>query len=44
MGAGRLWTVWMISGVVDAARVDRGDAEVCVSELALDDDQGHAFA
>jgi hypothetical protein len=31
-------------GVVDALQVDRGDAEVAVSELALDDDQRHAFA
>jgi hypothetical protein len=27
-------------GAVDALQVDRGDAEVCVSELALDDDLG----
>ena len=31
-------------GVVDALEVDRGDAEVAVSELALDDDQRDAFA
>ena len=31
-------------GVVDAAEVDRGDAEVGVPELALDDDQGDAFS
>src|SRR5215211_723798 len=31
-------------GVVDALEVDRGDAEVGVAELALDDDQRHAFA
>jgi hypothetical protein len=31
-------------GVVDALQIDRGDAEVAVSELALDDDQRHAFA
>src|SRR5215212_5821743 len=31
-------------GVVDALEVDRGDAEVAVSKLALNDDQGHAFA
>jgi hypothetical protein len=30
--------------VVDALQVDRGDAEVAVAELALDDDQWHAFA
>jgi hypothetical protein len=29
---------------VDALQVDRGDAEVAVSELALDDDQPDAFA
>jgi hypothetical protein len=26
-------------GVVDALEVDRGDAEVAVAELALDDDE-----
>jgi hypothetical protein len=31
-------------GVVDALQIDRGDAEVAVPELALDDDQRHAFA
>jgi hypothetical protein len=31
-------------GVVDALEVDRGDAEVGVAELALDDDRRHAFA
>jgi hypothetical protein len=31
-------------GVVDALQVDRSDAEVAVSELALDHDQRHAFA
>jgi hypothetical protein len=31
-------------GVVDALWMDRGDAEVAVAELALDDDQRHAFA
>src|SRR3954451_4275693 len=30
-------------GVVDALEADRGDADVAVTELALDDDQGHAF-
>ena len=30
-------------GVVDALEVDRGDAEVAVAELALDDDQWYAF-
>jgi hypothetical protein len=31
-------------GVVDALEVDRGDARLLVSELALDDDQRDAFA
>ena len=31
-------------GVVDALEVDRGDAEVAVAELALDDYERHAFA
>ena len=31
-------------GVVDALQVDRGDPEVAVAELALDDDQWDAFA
>src|SRR3954465_10758444 len=31
-------------GVVDALEVDGGNAEVAVAELALDDDQRHAFA
>src|SRR4051812_47551326 len=31
-------------GAVDALEVDRGDAEVGVSELALDDDQPDTFA
>src|SRR5205807_7876152 len=31
-------------GVVDAAQVGRGDPEVGVAELALDDDEWHAFA
>jgi hypothetical protein len=30
-------------GVVDALEVDRGDAEVAVAELALDDDELYAF-
>jgi GrpB-like predicted nucleotidyltransferase (UPF0157 family) len=30
-------------GVVDALQVDRRDPEVAVPELALDDDQRHAF-
>ena len=31
-------------GVVDALEVDGGDAEVAVAELALNDDERHAFA
>jgi hypothetical protein len=31
-------------GVVDALKVDGGDAEVAVSELASNDDQRDAFA
>ncbi len=31
-------------GVVDALEVDRGDAEVAVAELTLDNDQRDAFA
>jgi hypothetical protein len=30
-------------GVVDALEVDRGDAEVAVAKLALDDDERDAF-
>jgi hypothetical protein len=30
-------------GVVDALQIDRGDAEVGVPELPLDDDQRHAL-
>jgi hypothetical protein len=30
-------------GAVDALQIDRGDAEVGVPELALDDEQRHAF-
>src|SRR5947208_1196730 len=30
--------------VVDPVEVDRGDAEVAVAELALDDDERHTFA
>jgi hypothetical protein len=33
-----------VLAAVDALQVDAGDAEVAVSELALDDDQWHAFA
>jgi hypothetical protein len=31
-------------GVIDPARIRRSDPKVCVSELALDDHEGHAFA
>jgi hypothetical protein len=31
-------------GVVDPLEIDAGDTEVAVTELALDDDQRHAFA
>jgi hypothetical protein len=31
-------------GVVDPLEVDRGDAEVAVAELALDDHERHTFA
>ena len=31
-------------GVVDALQIHGGDAEVAVAQLALDDDQRHAFA
>jgi len=31
-------------GVVDALDLNRGDAEVAVTQLALDDDQRHLFA
>jgi hypothetical protein len=44
MGARRAFTVSMISPLIDALEVDGGNAEVAVSELALDDDQRHAFA
>jgi hypothetical protein len=30
-------------GVVDPLQVDRGDAQVAVTELALDHDQRHTF-
>jgi hypothetical protein len=44
MGAGRSWDRVDDLGVVDPAQVDRGDGEVGVPELALDDEQRHAFA
>src|SRR3954464_4522387 len=43
IGARRAWTVSMIS-VLDALEIDRGDAEVGMAELALDDKQRHPFA
>jgi hypothetical protein len=30
-------------GVVDALEIDRGDAEVAVAELALNDDERHSL-
>jgi len=42
-GAGRECTVSMISELSIPWRVDRGDPEVGVPELALDDDQRHAL-
>jgi hypothetical protein len=30
-------------GVIDALEVDRRDPEIAVAELALDDDERHAF-
>jgi hypothetical protein len=30
-------------GIVDPLQVDRSDSEIAVAELALDDDQRHAF-
>src|SRR4051794_24918201 len=43
MGARRPWTASMISALSNALQVDRGDAEVAVAQLTLDDDQRHAF-
>jgi hypothetical protein len=43
MGAGRAWAASMISALSNALEVDAGDAGVAVSELALDDDERHAF-
>jgi hypothetical protein len=44
MGAGRRWTVLMISLLSNSFEIDAGDAEVGVPELALDDHQRHALA
>src|SRR3954451_12228722 len=44
MGGRRAWTVSMISVLSMPLQVDRGDAEVGVAELSLDDDQRDAFA
>jgi hypothetical protein len=43
VGGGRGWCVDDL-GVVDALQVDRGDPEVGVSELALEDDERDALA
>jgi hypothetical protein len=37
IGALRAWTVAMISAFVDPLQINRGDAEVGVPQLALDD-------
>jgi hypothetical protein len=42
-GALRRWDGVDVSAVVDALEVDRGDVEVAVAELALDDDQRDAL-
>ena len=44
IGARRACTVSMISPLSMPAQIDGRDAEVAVSELALDDDQRYAFA
>ena len=44
IGARRACTVSMISPLSMPWQIDGGDAEVAVSELALDDDQRDAFA
>src|SRR4051794_25874950 len=43
IGARRAWTGFDDFNVVDALEIDRGDAEIAVAELALNDDQRHAF-
>jgi hypothetical protein len=42
IGARRAWTVSMISALSLPWRIDRGDAEVAVAELALKYDERHA--
>jgi hypothetical protein len=42
MGAGRSWTVWMIS-VLSIPQVGGRDAEVGVAQLSLDHDEGDAL-
>src|SRR3954451_16494262 len=44
IGARRVWTVAMISLGIDALEVDRGGAQVGVTQLTLDDVQRHALA
>jgi hypothetical protein len=44
MGGRRAWTVSMISALSMPLQIDRSDAEVGVSELALDDEQRDAVA
>jgi len=43
IGARRAWTVSMSSALSIPLEVDRGDAEVGVTELALDDHQRHTL-
>jgi len=43
IGARRAWTASVISALSMPLEVDRGDAEVAVAELALDDDERHAL-
>jgi hypothetical protein len=44
IGAGRSWTAWTISVLSIPAQVNRGDREVGVAQLALDDEQRHPLA
>jgi hypothetical protein len=44
IGARRAWTRIDDLGVIDPLELDAGDAEVAVAQLALDDDERHAFA
>jgi hypothetical protein len=43
IGAPRVWTASMISALSMPWEVDRGDPEVAVAELALDDGQRDAL-